>query len=170
MAESRITLGSIIGTMVFTVVIMAILGPISIGMGVFNPALNSTTPAGQYITSVFGANGIQQYAAGDINQGFLPYASESANTSITGIKGLSASSGFAFIFGGIGEFFNALWNFPKWIYVIMIESFAYGGLQKFLPFDIAGVLSIALISYLAIILVMKLVSIFSKPGGSVENL
>jgi hypothetical protein len=167
MVESKVTLGSIIGTLMLGIMIMGILGPVAVGMGTFNPILNQSTASQQYITSIFGKQGLQNYTNTSINTYFLPFVKQSGNQATGAVGNLAVTSGWAFIFGGIGLFFNALANFPKFIYIMTIETFQYPGLSRFLPFDLAGLLSICIISYLSIILVFKLISIFSKIN--VEN-
>jgi len=162
MPESKLTLGSLFATFILGILVMGILGPVAVGMGTFNPVLNSSSASQQYITSVFGKTGIQNYTNTSINTYFLPYVLSSANASTGAISQLAVTSGWAFIFGGIGIFFNSLINFPKFIYIITIETFQYPEFGRFLPFDIGGLLSICLISYISIILIAKLVSIFSK--------
>lgn len=168
MGESKVTIGSIIGTIFLMILVMGIFGPLAIGMGVYSGA--SGNPAAQaYLVSEFGSNGITALGNSSVNNYLLPYAQQSANASTSAIGNLAQSSGYAFIFGGIGEFFGALANFPKFLYVMLIMSFGYNQLGKLIPFDIAGLLVVCILSYLSIILVLKLISLFSKPSGSWEN-
>jgi hypothetical protein len=152
---------------------MGILSPIASTMGVFNPTLNSTSASGQYLYALFGPTGIEPLINMSINPNlnFLPYAN-SANTTqgLISQTSLVQTSGFAFIAGGLSLLFNGLYNFPRFIYVMITESFSYGGLGKFLPFDVAGLTASVVLVYLAILLVLKLTSIVSKPGASMENL
>ena len=168
--SSSITLGGILALFIFTIVVMGILGPIAVATAVFNPSINASTPAAQYIHQLYGTGGVESYLNTSVNTNILPYANQSTQGTFQGLGSLQLTSGFAFIYGGLEEFFKAMYNFPYFLYVIFIMTFSYNGLAKLLPFDIAGLLSIVLLSYLSIILIMKLVSIFSKPSASVENL
>lgn len=167
---SSLTIGGMLSLLIFTIVIMAIIGPIAVATGVFNPSMNASTPAAQYLEQLYGPSGVAPFLNTSINQNILPTTQASATTSLNLIGSLSTASGFAFIFGGMSAFYKALTSFPNFLYVIFITSFSYQGLQKMIPYDIGGLLSVVLLSYIAIVLVMKLVSIISKPAGSVENL
>jgi len=172
MSESSVTIGSLTLTLVFTLVILTILSPLATSLGVFNPTLNATSPQGQYLAAAFGSNGILPFINTSLNVNFIPHATSSANQSLNAISpsSLAQTSGFAFIAGGFSLLGSSLWNFPRFIWVMLTESFGYGGIGKFLPFAIAGIIASATLAYLSIMIAYKITSIISKPGQSIENI
>ena len=172
MAESSLTIGGILALLFGSIIIMAMLEPIMVYAGVYNAALNSTSPAGNYIRQIYGANGLYNYTNKSVtNVAVIPFATAAGN-SISAISpsSLSITSGFAFVAGGLGSFWGGLTQFPTLLYIMFTQSLSYQGFQKLLPYDLAAVLSVGLLGYVSAILALKLLSIISKPGASIENI
>lgn len=171
MAESGMTIGSIFALLFATIIMMGVLQPLMTFAGVYNPSVNSTTAAGNYISSIYGTKGLYNQTTNQTVLAVIPLEA-SANQSSKSVNSnlLSITSGFAFIAAGISTFFSSLLNSPGLIITIFTESLNYGAFKRLLPVDIAALITVSLFAYMIALLSMKLISIISKPGQSVENL
>lgn len=146
-----ITIGSMLAAVVQFLVFMLLL----------QPAIVAVTPS-NFTASYYGnvVNGTNYNYTHVL---YSPLVSN-ANSSSVGFRAITPTSlssfgGLAFIVGFMGQLWGILSNFPNMLWIVFAGSFSY---IPFIPIAITGLLSIGILSYVGILVVMKLGTIVSK--------